>query len=271
MLKAFDAEHNDAIDPRNKHVQTKEESAMGLRGNTIPTTTTPPHDFPLFSKLPTELRVMIWREVLPGPRLVEANFQFEDNVYRFGSAPMYCMSRTSPPALLSVCYESREEALKKYSLCFAMEAEQPRIYFDMNVDNLFITCDDPMDLLTALDAAGGLAMPSFTKLRHLTLALCPEIRYGDPRVIVFLIEHLRGLETFSLVAHEKHNCCVRWRDVALRELRVAEEPEGIRGYYDSLMDAGSLRSWQTPPVLRYLGICETASVPCSEDCLEKTN
>jgi hypothetical protein len=56
--------------------------------------------------------------------------------------------------MLYVYRESREEALEKYKLCFAMGVEKPMIYFDMNVDNFFIMCVDPMDLLTSLQVGG---------------------------------------------------------------------------------------------------------------------
>jgi len=54
-------------------------------------------------------------------------------------------------------------------------------------------------------------------------------------------------------------------------LPAAEGPEGFREHFDSLLDGRALRIWQTPPVLRFLGICETASAPFSEACLEKAN
>lgn len=39
-----------------------------------------------------------------------------------------------------------------------MGAEQPMIYFDMSIDNFFIMCDDPTDLLTSLQVGSGLAL-----------------------------------------------------------------------------------------------------------------
>jgi hypothetical protein len=266
-LKAFEAEHNDATDPRNEHVQTKEESAVGLPvDSAFLTTTAPTLDFPLFPKLPAELRLMIWREARPGPRLVDVKFRFEDKYSRFGSTPTHCTSRTPPPAMLGVCRESREEALKKYSLCFAMDSGRAKIYFDLEVDNLFITCDDPMDLLASLHVAGGLAMPSFQGLRHLALALCPGMMDVDLRGIVYLIEHLQGLETFTLLPHENRDCCIAWRGVVLREVETDKEPEGYRERFADAMDAEAYWMpgiWREALALKFMGICEAADPPSS--------
>jgi hypothetical protein len=268
--KAFEFEQNEAINPKDEHAESDQASEGKI--NTIPTIrSTTPRDFHLFPKLPAELRLMIWAAALPGPRLVDVKFHFTDEGSRFGSLPMRCTSRTPPPAILGVCSESREEALKKYSLCFTMWGGEATIYFDVEVDNLFITCNEPMDLLSSLHIVGGLAIPSFQGLRHLTLALCPDMQDVDPKDIRFLVEHLQGLETFTLVPHENHDCCVAWRDVGLRELETAEEPEGYRTGFDSVMNNEALWMpgyWRKAPVLKFMGISETPSSPCFYACLE---
>jgi hypothetical protein len=63
--------------------------------------------FTLFPKLPIELRLKIWEEALPGPRIIEIhhddnrlyNFEGEDEVNRIEV-------KLPPPILHSVCQES---------------------------------------------------------------------------------------------------------------------------------------------------------------------
>ena len=254
---AFELKQTEAIDRKDKYVHNEARCAEGS-ANTIVSDNGLLAKFDKFPKLPAELRLMIWREALPGPRLVNVIFEFKDNYTRFGTRPLYCKSCTPHPAMLHVCRESREEALKKYSLCFAMFSGQGKIYFDMNVDNFLITCDDLMDLLTSLNVIGGLRMPSFQGLRHLTLLLCPSMRDVEPREIIFLVQDLQRLETITLALHEDHQCSLAWHDVPLHELEAAEEPEGYRRDYDFALNDTVVRIWPKPPVLKFMGICDTA-------------
>jgi hypothetical protein len=70
--------------------------------------------FTLFLKLPTEIRLMIWQAALPGPRIIEALYDFEwaDD----GESCKNKLIRTNqpPPPTLHICRESRKEALKRY-------------------------------------------------------------------------------------------------------------------------------------------------------------
>lgn len=69
-------------------------------------------EFTLFSKLPPELRLRVWKFTLPGPRTVVLNATLCPDT---GLHSPYT-SLTGPPAGLSVCSESRAEYLKTYKL-----------------------------------------------------------------------------------------------------------------------------------------------------------
>ncbi|PMD34655.1 hypothetical protein L207DRAFT_570325 [Hyaloscypha variabilis F] len=66
-------------------------------------------NFGLFPKLPAELRHMVWKRYLPGPRIIE--IQFDPDHRKHG----YKFATTNPlPFLLRVCHEAREFFLLRY-------------------------------------------------------------------------------------------------------------------------------------------------------------
>jgi hypothetical protein len=100
-----------------------------------------PHFFPLFKKLPPELRVMVWKHAQEqAPRVVEIR-------YEYMHGPVW--SPTHPPTLLSVNHESRKETLKVLGdgvNIFApskwmkeQEIATPILYFNFPIDTLFLT------------------------------------------------------------------------------------------------------------------------------------
>lgn len=115
--------------------------------------------FPLFLRLPTELRLRIYFFALPRERLVEMIIEKEKDKLNYAMR-----SSTSIPALLQVSYESRSEALKFYSLKFGASViyrkDKPRVYFDMDTDILLLNCHRSptlsfLDLLFVFDKDGG--------------------------------------------------------------------------------------------------------------------
>lgn len=101
--------------------------------------------FTLFPKLPTELRLMIWRAARPGPRTIE--LKWRNDIGRWTSI-------AKPPVILQVNAESREEALKHYQLWFdgtsvpsedggkySRNANLPMrtIYFDNRIDTAYLS------------------------------------------------------------------------------------------------------------------------------------
>jgi hypothetical protein len=144
--------------------------------------------FPIFEKLPTELRLLIWG-FARHPRIVYLqrswvidNHQYcyrvrsdasiddpysffdatpdglnEDDIHELGmmeeigphgnlSGDLGTFSRCQPPVLFSVCRESREFALKHYELAFGTVRGRPEVWFDFEVDILYVDWgqgDDP--------------------------------------------------------------------------------------------------------------------------------
>ncbi|KAF4631318.1 hypothetical protein G7Y89_g6814 [Cudoniella acicularis] len=78
--------------------------------------------FMLLPKLPRELRLKIWKASLPGPRVVKIGYELCEYCDYFEGLCANCecyfgkVKTAQPlPTALSVCRESRVEALKKYS------------------------------------------------------------------------------------------------------------------------------------------------------------
>jgi 2EXR family len=85
--------------------------------------------FPIFPKLSVELRRMIWRWSLSRQRVVEI---FND------SQTGVCSSPCLLPTALHVSQEVRSVALESYELCFATLTPPAQIFFDMEVDVLYL-------------------------------------------------------------------------------------------------------------------------------------
>lgn len=88
-----------------------------------------PHLFEPFRKLPPEIRCMVWRFSMT-PRTVELRHDY--NMAK-------CWTVSKIPVSLTICRESRYEALKVYTLSFRTKANPPKIYFDFKQDTLFLT------------------------------------------------------------------------------------------------------------------------------------
>jgi hypothetical protein len=137
--------------------------------------------FAFFPKLPPELRRMIWKEALPGPRLVflerlfisvplsrrvwsnvdvndEDNTLFlrEDRRYQLRSKrnvvspkTIYIRVRSQPSeqlqSLLQASSESRLFVKESYQLAFGTEIDPPQTYFDFKRDTLLMYWDDLED------------------------------------------------------------------------------------------------------------------------------
>jgi 2EXR family len=100
--------------------------------------------FALFRDLPTEIRLSIWRIALANelerPRFVEVRTQKHDNC---GMHQGWCprVSPSSNPALMYVCREAREEALKSNKLYFGSDLYPARIFFNPAIDTLYLPED----------------------------------------------------------------------------------------------------------------------------------
>jgi len=95
--------------------------------------------FPRFLELPSEIRLNIWKYCLPGPRAVELEY---------GERAELLYSKYPPPITLSICRESRTEALKHYELAFNSRPNAGHIYFDFSRDSLHFQYIDTISIFT---------------------------------------------------------------------------------------------------------------------------
>ncbi|KAK2067616.1 hypothetical protein P8C59_001339 [Phyllachora maydis] len=89
---------------------------------------TSPSDFTLFSFLPPELRLHIWRLSCQG-RVVEIHYSERSD---------RCLSASSPPTILHVNRESRDEGLRLYVLAFGTRSAPDAHYFSPALDVLYV-------------------------------------------------------------------------------------------------------------------------------------
>jgi 2EXR family len=89
----------------------------------------PAEAFTLFPKLATELRLKIWKLALPGPRVV---------VVEYSKTTKLPFSPARIPVILQVNRESRDEALKSYTLALGFDGAAGRIFFDFSKDILVL-------------------------------------------------------------------------------------------------------------------------------------
>ncbi|KAI0206357.1 hypothetical protein F4808DRAFT_455119 [Astrocystis sublimbata] len=84
--------------------------------------------FTIFTLLPAELRIQIWR-LSCHQRVVEVLYDQESD---------RCSTTTPVPAALHVCRESRYEALRVYKRSFGTLSHEPTIYFNRELDTVYI-------------------------------------------------------------------------------------------------------------------------------------
>ncbi|KAI8624510.1 hypothetical protein F5Y19DRAFT_312202 [Xylariaceae sp. FL1651] len=87
-----------------------------------------PTSFPLFTLLPTELRLQIWL-LSCQPRVVEVSYNPVNDC---------CTTTASIPPVLHTCHQSRSEALRVYKKSFGTKSHKSRIYFCREIDTLYI-------------------------------------------------------------------------------------------------------------------------------------
>src|SRR5436309_3339408 len=96
--------------------------------------------FTVFSSLPSELRIKIWRCAFPGPRVVPVRFQRSSNQYTSNSAP---------PSLLHVCSESRSLFLSAYTKLILSPKYDSAVFVNFKIDTIFfdnLDCSPDGDL-----------------------------------------------------------------------------------------------------------------------------
>lgn len=98
--------------------------------------------FHKFPKLPTELRLKIWKATFPRPRIIPLGCSYRNTLGNYGLKWFQPSFAPPTPISLHVNSESREEALKSYELCFESSGFElriiPKIYVNFAEDIFFI-------------------------------------------------------------------------------------------------------------------------------------
>jgi hypothetical protein len=100
----------------------------------------PSPTFTIFEKLPSELRIKIWKCILPGPRVVSV---------RFNRGAKQYTSSTAPPILLRTCPESRAVTLETYTNLILSPQYESSVFVDFARDTVFfdsLDCSPKGDL-----------------------------------------------------------------------------------------------------------------------------
>jgi len=111
--------------------------------------------FSLFSKLPTELRIIIWRLTLES-RVIEIEFDKDRGFF----------TRVFTPVALRVSRDSRNATITRYPTCFGNVIYPPRTLFNFDLDTLYL--DDEIQIHT-LHLLAGLTLEELTNLRYLAV------------------------------------------------------------------------------------------------------
>lgn len=196
--------------------------------------------FPLFRKLPTELRLRIWRHALPGPRLVNVIAAYnhkEDTPWRIDAA-RFIPTRRFPDQILYACWESREVARKHYQLCLlnspTSAAGLPMLCIDFSVDVVYVNKSTFLSLERLLDLTNVSKPILLQGIQHLAI----DVKVFDKGAIKDEIRQLRrftALKEITLVIH--HTRCPRV-GLPRAESIVFAEPDGIVRYDEDNLDAG---------------------------------
>lgn len=117
-----------------------------MKSPSLPTVSNDAASFELFPKLPTEIRLKIWKLALPGPRIVKVrpcSVKFMEELAAGDMTKHTFVSPTKAPSILFVCGESRKEAMKTYQLSFGSEHHNipSTVYFNFDLDMLYFPCD----------------------------------------------------------------------------------------------------------------------------------
>jgi len=107
--------------------------------------------FVYFPKLPLELRTMIWKYTLPGPRVIkvaasDAAYPTTHGLELLG--PVWEASIEQSPIatpLLHACHDSRAIALKTYEAAFTPQLRGNSFYFDWQLDTLYFQTGRAVD------------------------------------------------------------------------------------------------------------------------------
>ncbi|KAE9366735.1 hypothetical protein N431DRAFT_471767 [Stipitochalara longipes BDJ] len=167
-------------------------------------------EFTLFRKLPTELRLRIWKLALPGPRTIAMwknthplEHQARDKLKLYSNG-----SGLRPSPLMHACSESRGVFLQHYEAGFAnffqgkpvyVDWDRDCIYFDNDSTLSFFIAESPFRYKHRFKEPSGNFFSWQQKVRHLTIGMH---RLPTGRVVgnmeACVVGYLRNLRTLLL-------------------------------------------------------------------------
>ncbi|KAE8441335.1 hypothetical protein EG329_005484 [Mollisiaceae sp. DMI_Dod_QoI] len=124
--------------------------------------------FTQFPRLPTELRLMVWKHALPGPRIIKLFNLVSDS--EDGQIQISQQAdEVEVKALYMTCKESNEVVLENYTL-YSLFRSQPRVFISNNLDTLYFADYDAVCKFIE-DSANGIQPQSslFRSLQHLAV------------------------------------------------------------------------------------------------------
>jgi hypothetical protein len=211
----------------------KESSAASISDEAIE----PVGSFTYFPKLPAEIRLKIWKDALPEPRVIRIQLKFEtrqprnEGQKKKPQVSRFVASRPSPVGL-RVCRESRIEALKEYQIGFPTKTSPAQTYVNYNLDTFVL------DTLGAYFPHTGRAMMNDTT--SATRKKRPVILHKEFSKIRFLVIDERFLwtvdrlltktsfpclETVSIIVFDKSNSSLMKGFYNLEERERPKQPE----------------------------------------------
>ncbi|KAH7140521.1 hypothetical protein B0J13DRAFT_596679 [Dactylonectria estremocensis] len=222
--------------------------------------------FPLFSKLPTELRLKIWNFSLPPCRIVPIRYNtkslsFTSHLQTPHLSQSGCTSSASIPANLHICHESRLEAMRNYQLCFGVTRNIGQIFFDLRHDILYFGARDGYmasysQFLTVMSLCdqNELYMVRYLAVSDSLFWSGKFYQYTCPpslmvEAITQISSRMPHLETLIFVPREKNP--IYSKDITLLELSTGQE--WLRSQIQAAMDiVRDLNPGRKPPAWRVL-------------------
>ncbi|KAI0123857.1 hypothetical protein BJ170DRAFT_98963 [Xylariales sp. AK1849] len=175
------------------------------------------HDFHLFPRLPTELRLRIWSCSLPDSRIVSIHCDAKPSPgpsAPFEARTHECSFTSSAviPASLHVCRESRSEALREYQLSFGTLHQPGKVFFNDSTDVLYFGARSDFRTSRSQFSAFLESIPPRQLARVRRLAVNAAVVWENPsgpvsfailkRCLTLINRHLSHLEKLIFVRHE---------------------------------------------------------------------
>jgi 2EXR family len=231
------------------------------------------NSFTLFPELPLELRLSVWRQAYPRPRIVMVKYQFkvmpeilradeeefwgaEENTARI---VRWIRPSAEIPLVLHVCQESRQEALMTFEAGLEVRPGGPQTYWDPMLDTVFLIKQSGRDSGSTLRPLDELPVGARVRIWHLAVdlnattisytdeevkdQLLPLVGFTSLRSLTLVVDPLRPFEFQSRVIFREP------LDVPIMQL-LAARPTAIEQRFENILEGIRARSldWKPPTV-----------------------